>query len=89
MNDRVDEIERRLRTDLKPESLEIVDDSHLHAGHAGAAAGGGHYTVTIVADCFRGENTMSRHRMIYKSLNDMMTKQIHALSIRAFDPDEI
>lgn len=89
MNDRVNEIDHRLRSDLAPESLDIVDDSHLHAGHAGAAAGGGHYTVTIVAECFRDKNTMSRHRMIYSALHDMMPKQIHALSIKAFAPDEI
>ncbi len=89
MTDRVNEIEQRLLRELSPESLDIVDDSHKHAGHTGAAAGGGHYTVTIVADCFRDKNTMTRHRMIYSALGDMMPQQIHALSIKAYAPEEI
>ena len=89
MSERKQEIERRLQEALNPESLEVIDESHLHAGHAGAKGGAGHYVVTIVADCFHGENTMSRHRMIYGALNDMMSSEIHALSIKAFDPDEI
>jgi BolA protein len=89
MSERKQEIERRLQQALNPESLEVIDESHLHAGHAGAKGGAGHYVVTIVADSFRGENTMSRHRMIYGALNDMMPTEIHALSIKAFDPDEI
>ncbi|MDH5634178.1 MAG: BolA family transcriptional regulator [Gammaproteobacteria bacterium] len=89
MNERAQEIERRLRDTLKPESLEIIDESHLHAGHAGAKGGAGHYVVTIVADAFRNLNTMSRHRLVYTALGDMMPREIHALSIKAFDPDEI
>ena len=89
MSERKQEIEHRLQQALNPESLEVIDESHLHAGHAGAKGGAGHYVVTIVADCFRGENTMSRHRMIYGALNGMMPTEIHALSIKAFDPDEI
>ena len=89
MSERKQEIEHRLQESLHPESLEVIDESHLHAGHAGAKGGAGHFAVTIVADCFRGENTMSRHRMVYGALNEMMPKEIHALSIKAFDPDEI
>ncbi|MBE9516277.1 MAG: BolA family transcriptional regulator [Proteobacteria bacterium] len=89
MSERKEEIERRIKEAINPESLEVIDESHLHAGHAGAKGGAGHYAVTIVAECFRGEGTLSRHRMIYRALNDMMPKEIHALSIKAFDPDEI
>jgi len=74
---------------LDPVSLEIIDDSHKHAGHAGARNGGGHYALRIVSIQFAGRNTMSRHRMIYSALGDMMGREIHALNILAHTPDEI
>jgi BolA protein len=74
---------------LQPESIEIVDDSALHAGHAGAKGGGGHYQLLIVSQQFAGKPTVARHRMVYDALQDMMREQIHALSIKAFAPDEI
>lgn len=74
---------------LAPESLDIADDSAQHAGHAGARSGGGHYELTIVSPLFAGKPSVARHRMIYDALGDMMHKQIHALSIKAYTPDEI
>lgn len=86
---RVQEIRVRIVSALAPESLEIVDESHLHAGHAGAREGGGHFALTVVADAFSGQSTMQRHRMIYAAVGDMMQREIHALSIKAYAPDEI
>ena len=85
MSDRVAMIEQRLRSALSIESIEIVDESHLHVGHPGAASGGGHFQVTIVADNFDGLSTLARHRLIYDALGDAMQTEIHALSIKAFD----
>lgn len=73
---------------LEPLSLAIEDESHLHAGHAGAKEGG-HYKITIVAAAFSGQNTVKRHRMIHAAVGDLMRGRIHALSIRAFSPDEV
>ena len=79
----------RIREHLSAESVEIEDQSHLHAGHAGAAGGGGHYEVTIVASCFKGLNTLARHRLVYKAVGDLMKKEIHALSIQAYSAEEL
>jgi len=73
---------------LDPQSLAIEDESHLHAGHAGAKEGG-HYKITIVAAAFAGQNTVKRHRLIHAAVGDLMRGRIHALSIRAFSPDEV
>ena len=78
-------IERRLRSSLTIDSIEIVDESHLHIGHPGAASGGGHFHVTIVAENFKGLPILARHRLIYDALGDAMQAEIHALSIKAFD----
>ncbi len=89
MTDRVARIEQRLREALAPESIEIGDESHLHAGHEGAKGGGGHFAVTIVSAKFQGQNTVMRHRLVYDALGNMMQKEIHALSITALSPDEL
>ena len=73
---------------LEPQSLDIEDESHLHAGHAGAREGG-HYKITIVAAAFAGHNTVKRHRLTHEAVGDLMRGRIHALSIRAFSPDEV
>lgn len=73
---------------LEPLSLAIEDESHLHAGHAGAKEGG-HYKITIVTAAFNDQNTVKRHRMIHAAVGDLMRGRIHALSIRAFSPDEV
>lgn len=74
---------------LAPENLDIADESALHAGHEGVKGGGGHYALTIVSPKFDGQSTVARHRMIYVALGDMMQREIHALSIRAFAPGEL
>jgi BolA protein len=73
---------------LNPVSLNIVDESHKHAGHAGARDGAGHYLLQIVTSEFAGKTTISRHRMIYSALGDMMQREIHALNIQATTPEE-
>lgn len=73
---------------LQPQALDIEDQSHLHAGHAGAG-GGGHFKLTIVAAAFAGKNTMARHRLVYEAVGDLMKGRIHALVIRALAPDEV
>jgi len=85
----IDLIVDRLRQKLSAESVEIEDQSHMHAGHAGAAGGGGHYQVTVIASCFKGLNTLARHRLIYDALDDLMKKEIHALTIQAYSEDEL
>jgi len=82
-------IRQRLSVHLDPESVEIEDQSHLHAGHAGAASGGGHFEVVVVAQNFSGLNMLARHRLVYDALGEAMHNEIHALSIKAYTPDEL
>jgi BolA family transcriptional regulator, general stress-responsive regulator len=82
------EIEALLRERLSPTRLEVVDDSARHAGHPGAASGGGHYRLRIVAAAFRGHPALERHRMVYGALGGLMGKEIHALSVEALSPEE-
>ncbi|MDP2793962.1 MAG: BolA family protein [Sulfurisoma sp.] len=84
----VDTLRQRLAV-LEPQQIDIIDDSHRHAGHAGARDGGGHYRLSIVAPVFAGKRTMERHRLVYDAAGDLMKRQIHALSITAKSPDEI
>jgi BolA protein len=81
-------IKQLLNETLKPDLLEIIDNSAAHAGHAGAKSGGGHYHVTIIAEAFEGKTLVQRHQLIYKALGDMMKQQIHALGINALSPSE-
>jgi BolA family transcriptional regulator, general stress-responsive regulator len=74
---------------LAPESLTVEDESAQHAGHEGARSGGGHYRLVIVSPQFSGQPLQVRHRMIYQALQPMMQKDIHALAIQAYAPDEI
>jgi BolA protein len=83
-----DTIRRLLTEAIKPETLEIIDNSAAHAGHAGARSGGGHYNVTIVAEVFEGKSLVQRHQLIYQALGDLMKQQIHALGINALSPSE-
>lgn len=82
-SDRIAMIDAKLRAALDVTSLEIVDESHLHVGHAGAASGGGHFQVVITAKDFSGLSKLARHRLIYEALGDAMKTDIHALSIKA------
>lgn len=89
MPDRISMIRARLEQALAPKKLEITDDSHLHRGHAGAASGGGHFSVVIVSDKFTGLSLVQRHRLVYQAVGDMMPGEIHALSIQSLAPEEI
>lgn len=88
MNETQNKMYARLAV-LDPTILEIIDESHKHAGHAGARDGGGHYVLNIVSAKFAGNNTVARHRMIYSALGELMKREIHALTIQAHTPDEI
>jgi BolA family transcriptional regulator, general stress-responsive regulator len=85
---RAGRLDERVRAALQPLELEIVDDSHLHAGHAGAADGRGHFSVHVVSERFAGLPVVRRHRLVYDAVGDMMVTDIHALSIRALAPGE-
>jgi BolA protein len=89
MSARAQRIEKLLSDALEPESIEVIDDSHQHAGHGGYDAEGSHFSVTIISHRFSNEDSLSRHRMVYAALGDMMHKEIHALSITALAPNEI
>jgi BolA protein len=86
--DRPDLIRQELETHFAPTELLVKDQSHLHAGHAGAKDGKGHFDVTIVSAAFAGNNRVQRHQMIYDALRDLLQTDIHALSIKAFMPSE-
>lgn len=88
-SDRIEMIRQRLGAALSPVQLEIEDDSHKHVGHPGAASGGGHFNVLIVAEAFNDKSLIQRHRMVYEAMGDAMQKEIHALSIQAKTPDEL
>jgi BolA protein len=82
------EIKSRLNA-LDPESVELVDESAQHAGHAGARPGGNtHWRLTIVSRRFDGKNSVSRHRLVYEALGELMKDPIHALAITARTPEE-
>lgn len=89
MSDRTDMIREKLSSTFSPVQLDIIDESHLHAGHPGARGGGGHFNVTIVSTAFEGETLLARHRMIYDALGDAMKTDIHALSLKALTPAEL
>jgi BolA protein len=89
MNDRLDRIRDRLAATFAPIECQLLDESHLHAGHAGAASGAGHYRLRLVSERFEGLNRIARHRLVYDCLRDMMQSDIHALNIIAFAPSEL
>ena len=74
--------------DLVPSALEIHDDSAEHAGHAGAAAGGGHFSLLIVSKAFTGISRLERHQKVIARVGDLLPYPIHALSIKALAPEE-
>lgn len=86
---RMARIEAALRAALAPRSLELIDESHLHRGHAGAASGRGHFRVHVVSAAFAGKAPLARHRLVYGALGALMETDIHALSIEALSPDEV
>ena len=87
-NRRIATIEDKLRSALSPVELLVKDQSHLHAGHAGAQEGKGHFEVTIVSEDFDGLNRIARHRLVYAALGSFMASDVHALSINAYAPSE-
>mgnify|MGYP000256479618 CR=1 FL=1 len=86
MSDRCQLIEQALVSAYNPENIKIIDDSHLHAGHASAGSKG-HFTVEIIAEAFRNKPLLERHRMIYATLAELLESDIHALSIKANAPN--
>jgi BolA protein len=83
---RAQRLRRCLETRFAPSRLLIEDESHLHAGHAGAAQGHSHFRVTIVAEAFRGLPPLTRHRLVYAAVGDLLKTDIHALTIEASPP---
>jgi BolA protein len=86
-NDLASTLRTRLQ-DLVPTALEIHDDSADHAGHAGAAAGGGHFSLLIVSNAFTGISRLERHQKVLARVSDLLPFPIHALSIKALAPEE-
>jgi BolA protein len=87
-SDRIERMRSRLHEALRPTVMDVVDESHLHAGHAGARSGRGHYRLRIVSRQFEGLLPLARHRAVYEALGEMMQTDIHALSIEALTPEE-
>ncbi len=85
---RIDNLRARLSV-LAPAYLDIEDQSAAHRGHAGAQSGGGHFEIMIVSAAFTGKGLLERHRIVYQAVGDMMPHQIHALSIKAYTPEEL
>jgi BolA protein len=88
---RADEIRARLEAALAPERFELEDESRLHAGHAGARAGGeSHFRALVVSARFEGVARVARQRMVYAALGELMTGPgaIHALALRTLTPEE-
>jgi len=88
VSERLERIRTRLVDALAPQELAIEDESHKHAGHAGARDGRGHFRVHIVSAAFRGQAPLARHRAVYAALGDLMQTDIHALAIDARAPQE-
>lgn len=84
-----DIITEKLTSAFSPQSLEVVDESHLHAGHAGSREGGQtHYRVYIVSNAFKGKSRVDRHRMINAALAAELAGSVHALAVHAAAPGE-
>jgi BolA protein len=81
-------IRAALESALQPRALELEDESHHHAGHAGARDGRGHFRVRVVSEAFAGKPPLARHRIVYAALGELMQTDIHALSIQALTPAE-
>ncbi len=81
-------IEARLLESLAALHVEVVDESHLHAGHAGARSGGGHFRALIVSERFAGLSRIKAQQLVYGALGAWMGKEIHALSMQTLTPAE-
>jgi len=87
-SDTPDLIERKLTASLDAIHVEVLDESHRHAGHAGARGGGGHYAVLVVSGAFEGRPLVERHRLVYNALTGEMSTRIHALALSTLTPSE-
>ena len=81
------QLEEKLREALAATHVEVIDESHLHAGHAGAKDGGGHFRAVIVSDRFEGMNRVKAQQLVYSTVGDWMGREIHALSMKTFTPE--
>ena len=86
---RLERIRAQLAAALPGAAIQLIDDSHRHAGHAGARDGRGHFTVHIVSGAFAGLRPLQRHQLVYRALDELMRTDIHALSITALTPEEV
>ena len=86
--DRRERIEAKLRDGLEATHVDVVDESHLHVGHAGAASGGGHFRATVVSARFAGLSKVQAQRLVYQTLAEEMTGEIHALSMTTLTPEQ-
>jgi len=84
--ERMAEIRRRLELALQPESLELLDESHKHIGHAGARDGRGHFCLRIVSRQFAGKSLLEQHRLVYHAMGELMLTDVHALTIVSSAP---
>ena len=89
MTERLEKIRARLDATFSPLICQLDDESAMHAGHAGATSGGGHYRLHLVSALFEGKNRISRHRLVYDCLLDMMQAEVHAIAITALAPSEM
>ena len=89
LSERERQIKSRLDATFSPTECLLEDESAQHAGHAGAASGGGHYRLRLISSRFEGCNRVARHRLVYDCLADMMRSEIHALTITALAPSEV
>jgi stress-induced morphogen len=84
------DIRNKLREAFAPAALEVVNDSHRHAGHAGSpGTGESHFTIKVVSAAFAGKSRLERHRMVNQALAAELAGKIHALAITALAPDEV
>ena len=88
MEERLARIEALIRGALPVSHFEIEDESHLHAGHAGARGGAGHYRALVVSEAFAGLSRVARQRLVYEAVDEMMGPEIHALAMRTLTPEE-
>ena len=88
MRPTIDALRARFEAAFPGAAIELSDDSHLHAGHAGAAGGAGHFSVTVVSERFAGVARLARHRAVLDRVADLIPHPVHALAIRAYTPDE-
>jgi BolA family transcriptional regulator, general stress-responsive regulator len=86
MRPSLDELNQRLAEHFPGDPIQLQDDSHLHAGHAGSSGGAGHYSVTITSGRFEGLSVVAAHRLVYDAVRDWMPYRVHALIIKAVAP---